>query len=260
MDPLPHLAKIEADENVAVLLAVESGSRAWGFPSPDSDWDVRFIYARPTLWHLQVDTGRDVIERQLPDDLDLSGWDVRKTLGLVLRGNCTIREWLCSPIVYRSEEDLVGQIRQIGDLVNARHAAIYHYLSLIERVRSQWLQRSPVNLKKYLYAVRPALVLRWLRTHREGTPPMDIPRLMAEVDINRDELRDLDELLCLKALASEIGSGPAMPAIDAMIEREVSLGTVAALQEPRVTPSHAVIDMANKTLATAAAFVDQRQR
>ncbi len=258
IDPMPHLANIEATEGVALIFAAESGSRAWGFPSPDSDWDIRFIYARPTLWHLQIAPGRDVIEQQLPGDLDLAGWDMRKTLGLILRGNCTVREWLASPIIYMSEDRLVERLRSLCDLVPARRSAWHHYVRLIERVCGQWLRRSPVNLKKYLYAVRPALVLRWLRTHAEGTPPMDIGRLVAEVDVSPSEWRELQDLLDQKARSSEIGMGEALPAIDAMIANERALGGAAALAEPQEAASREALANARDLMIAASAFADKK--
>lgn len=258
MDPLPALAKVEQDEGVAVLLAIESGSRAWGFASPDSDWDVRFLYARPTLWHLGLHDRRDVIERSLPDDLDLSGWDMRKTLGLLLRGNCTIREWLASPIRYRSEPAFVDDLRRLADQVPGRRAALHHYRSLAEQVQARWLQRSPVQLKKYLYAVRPALALRWLRVNGTGFPPMDVPTLRAGAPLSNAERDALDGLLCQKALASEIGSGDTLPALDDMIRTEVLMAEAAAVSDPRLSPDGALVEEANRVLVRAAEFADQR--
>ena len=257
MDPLPALADVEQDEGVAVLLAIESGSRAWGFASPDSDWDVRFVYARPTLWHLGLHDRRDVIERSLPDDLDLSGWDMRKTLGLLLRGNCTIREWLASPIRYRSEPAFVDDLRRLADQVPGRRAALHHYRSLAEQVQARWLQRSPVQLKKYLYAVRPALALRWLRVEA-GFPPMDVPTLRAGVPLSDAERDALDGLLRQKALASEIGVGDTLPALDAMIRTEVLMAEAAALAEPKLPPDASLVAEANRILVRAAAFADGR--
>ena len=93
-----RLAAIEAAEGVRYLLAVESGSRAWGFPSPDSDYDIRFVYVRKRDWYLRLEPGRDVIEAPIEDEIDLNGWDIRKTLGLMLKSNAVVSEWLSSPI------------------------------------------------------------------------------------------------------------------------------------------------------------------
>lgn len=87
-----RLSAIEAEERVRVLMAVESGSRAWGFPSPDSDYDIRFIYVRPRDWYLSLSPGRDVIERPIVDEIDLNGWDIRKAFGLLLKSNAVVSE------------------------------------------------------------------------------------------------------------------------------------------------------------------------
>ncbi len=109
-----RLAALEREHEVRVLYAVESGSRAWGFPSPDSDFDIRFIYAHEPEWYLSVLEGRDVLETPLDDlGLDVSGWDLRKTLRLFLKSNPALYEWLVSPIVYR---DMCGLARELRDL------------------------------------------------------------------------------------------------------------------------------------------------
>ena len=90
-----RLEEIERSESVRILLAVESGSRAWGFPSPDSDYDVRFLYARPRDWYLSIDARRDVIECPIEDVLDINGWDIRKALHLLLKANPVLAA--CSP-------------------------------------------------------------------------------------------------------------------------------------------------------------------
>jgi uncharacterized protein len=256
MNPLPHLLEVEAHERVAVLFAAESGSRAWGFASPDSDWDVRFIYARPTLWHLNLTPGRDVIEQLLPGDVELAGWDMRKTLGLTLRGNCAVREWLCSPIIYRSEAPFADGLRELCRMAPGRNAARHHYLALIERVRSQWLRRDPVRLKKYLYAIRPALVLRWLRTHPAGTPPMDIAALLATVKLTQDELAALRQLLAMKAEASELGAGAPLPALDALIAEEVA--HAMAVAEPPEQPRAEALAFAQHLMVETARYADRQ--
>jgi predicted nucleotidyltransferase len=128
------LDAVEREERVGIIFAMESGSRAWGFPSPDSDWDLRFVYARPTRWHLRLDPGRDVIERSLPDDIDLAGWDARKALNLLLGGNTALREWLASPIVYRAEPVLFESFRRLAAAIPARASAAHHYRHLTLRV------------------------------------------------------------------------------------------------------------------------------
>lgn len=249
------LDAIEAEERVVILLAVESGSRAWGFASPDSDWDVRFLYARTTDWHLTVHPGRDVIERMLPGDLDVSGWDLRKTLGLLLRGNCAVREWLGSPVVYRAQPEWVAALQALAARVPAGRAALHHYSALVRRPLES-LQKRPVNLKRYLYAVRPALALRWMRLHDGGTPPMSLPELVAGIPMSRDETEALDELLALKAQTSELGSGDPRPALDALVAGELEKAEAAMLGMGNEAVPADVLRDADALLARGARFAD----
>ena len=103
---LEKLQEIEERENIKILHCVESGSRAWGFASPDSDYDVRFIYVRPKEFYLRLDKTRDVIEWQLDDTLDINGWDIDKTLTLLHTSNPSLFEWNSSPIVYKTTDEL----------------------------------------------------------------------------------------------------------------------------------------------------------
>lgn len=105
-----QLRDIELANNVTVLYACESGSRDWGFASPDSDYDVRFIYVHRLPWYLQVSPQRDVIEVPISGDLDINGWELRKALGLMKKGNATLIEWLDSPVVYRADADFLAQM------------------------------------------------------------------------------------------------------------------------------------------------------
>lgn len=102
------LVDLEIRENIRILWAVESGSRAWGFPSPDSDYDVRFVYVRPLEWYLSLNPGRDVVELPIVDELDVAGWDLRKALRLLVKANPALLEWLSSPIVYRATAEVEG--------------------------------------------------------------------------------------------------------------------------------------------------------
>lgn len=258
IDPIPLLNEIERREQVVNLLAVESGSRAWGFPSPDSDWDVRFVYARTTRWHLTLHKGRDVIERQFPGDIDMAGWDLRKTMGLVLKGNCAIREWLASPITYYSDYDVVSEIAEIATMVPARRASRYHYTSLIRKVRADYLVGEEVKLKKYFYAIRPALCLRWLAELDDGKtlPPIDISALIDETPVSDAEMEAIATLMEQKREASEMGMGKRIPVIDAMIEAEEAkaLAAMAEIEEEPVSAE--AVERANALLIKAAQAAD----
>lgn len=201
-----------------LVIAVESGSRAWGFASPDSDWDVRSIYARPSDWFVALEASRDVIEDPVlgGDPLpDVSGWDMRRALNLAVRGNAVLREWLASPIVYAEAPEITGALRDVLALAADRNATMRHYASQTRWFRETYLTGPEVNLKKYLYAMRSALCLRWLRD-RGDLPPMDLPSLRA-VATGQGESEMLDDLLARKAVTSELGGGPRMAVADAMI-------------------------------------------
>ena len=174
------LDEIERQEGVRILLAVESGSRAWGFPSRDSDYDVRFLYLRPLEDYLSVRPTRDVIERPVEELLDLGGWDVRKALGLIVGSNAVALEWLSSPVVYRRDEAAADALAHLARESAHLPALAHHYDRL---ARGAWSAgEGEPKLKSYFYALRPALSLCWLRRH--GTvPPMDLPSLRAGVPL-----------------------------------------------------------------------------
>ena len=198
-----RLARIERDESVRILPAVESGSRAWGFTSPDSDYDARFLYARPRDWYLALDKRRDAIERPVEDLLDVNGWDIRKAL--LLRANPVLSEWLVSPIRYREDENCARKLLDLAVRTRFRRSARYHYLHLgRSSYRKELAGRETVRLKKYFYSLRPALALRWLRSRAAMLP---LPTLMAGLDLGRELREAIDELIARKAERSEIGTG-----------------------------------------------------
>lgn len=225
------LSGIETAHGVRILLSVESGSRAWGFPSVDSDYDVRFIYVHPLDWYLSLREERDVIERPIDDDLDVNGWDLRKALRLLGNGNPVLREWLVSPIRYREDPTTVGALLDLAHMggQGSRTAARHHYRRLAESAMDNGIRdRLQVKLKKYFYALRPACALAWLRTHDSPALPMDLPSLMDGLPLE-DGLRDeIGGLLALKATASEMGAGERRPRLERFIEQEIGHALEAA--------------------------------
>ncbi|MBQ4101739.1 MAG: nucleotidyltransferase domain-containing protein [Oscillospiraceae bacterium] len=169
------LKEIEEKENIKILHCVESGSRAWGFASPDSDYDVRFIYVRPKEYYLRLDKTRDVIEWQLDDTLDINGWDISKALVLLHKSNPTLFEWNSSPIVYHTTEEW-ERISPIISRYFVAKAGLYHYLSTAKKNYQEYLTGEQVKLKKYFYVLRPILACKWILS--EGTPP---PMLFSEL-------------------------------------------------------------------------------
>jgi hypothetical protein len=155
------LARIEAEYAVKVLFACESGSRGWGFASPDSDYDVRFIYANRLDWYLTVLPGRDVIELPISDVYDVSGWDLRKALGLLRNGNATLVESLASPVIYKADPAFLPAIVTAAGQVSRPERAFHHYLHMARKNYREHLRGETVRLKKYLYVLRPLLACIW---------------------------------------------------------------------------------------------------
>ncbi|MFT4252912.1 MAG: nucleotidyltransferase domain-containing protein [Caulobacter sp.] len=230
-----RLADIAREEGVRVLLAVESGSRAWGFHSPDSDYDVRFVYARPIADYLSLTPPRDVIERPIDDDLDIGGWDVAKALRLVARGNAVVSEWLSSPILYTEDADFRSVFEPIAQAWRDLHGDVAHYHGLARRQWGSFIEgREEVRLKKYFYVIRPAVALQWLRERGDAQPPMSLPRLLDHVRLPPETAEALEDLRRRKQAAGEtVGVGARIPAIDAYVREQMAWAVGA---KPSVAP------------------------
>ena len=232
-----RLDAIERGQRCRILFAVESGSRAWGFPSPDSDYDVRFVYARPADWYLSVYPGRDVIETPIEDEMDVNGWDLRKALHLVLKSNAVISEWMESPIVYRRDAAALKQLRGFADRMLNPRALAYHYLHLARQQVAAKLTRDRIALKRYFYALRPALALRFLRLQGGKRPPMHLQALIDGTELPAATVRIIDRLVAAKSQTRELGSGPRVPALDRLIAAEIAAAAQSVAEMPGRRPS-----------------------
>jgi predicted nucleotidyltransferase len=194
------LASLEAQHDIRILYACESGSRAWGFPSSDSDYDVRFIYVHALDWYLGLDEGPDTLNLPVDDELDLAGWELRKTLRLLRGSNAALVEWLQSPIVYHEvpgfREQLAPQLPQAFNL----KAGLHHYLGQLRRGVEEDLIGEEVRLKRLFYALRSALAARWIR-ERHTLPSMEFAPLRALLPTDLQVV--VDELLAQKAFSNE---------------------------------------------------------
>ena len=221
------IAAIEHEHDVRVLYAAESGSRAWGFASPDSDYDVRFIYVHRRDWYLGIGEPRDVIEAMLPGDLDLAGWDLRKTLRLFLRGNYALNEWLDSPIVYAERGDLAANLRQLLPSAFRAPGGYHHYLRMAQGVHGEHLVDDPVRLKKVFYVLRPLLACRWIR-HTGEQPPTAFERLATAVWVSSGERALIRDLEAAKAAAGEGHRVSLSAPVRAWLNDELAAATDAA--------------------------------
>lgn len=219
-----RLHGIAREENVMILFAVESGSRAWGFHSPDSDYDVRFVYARPVAWHLSLGKKRDVIERPIDDELDISGWELGKALKLAMGSNAVIAEWLQSPIIYHSHPDAISVLSGFARDVLNRKSVTWHYRALALRQQGRLAHPDGgIRLKRYFYILRPVLALRWMRLTDHAMPPMNMQALIAGCALQPAELAALDALIARKKDASEAAAAAdSVPVLDDLVQSEMA--------------------------------------
>ena len=212
------LNEIEHKENVRILHCVESGSRAWGFASPDSDYDVRFIYVRPAEFYLKLEKTRDVIEWQLDDTLDINGWDLKKTMQLLHSSNPTLFEWNQSPIVYKTTDEW----HRISEIINRyflMKSGLYHYLSTAKSNYREFLKGEIVKLKKYFYVLRPLLACRWIL--KEQTPPPMLFSELVESCLEPGLKPVVEDLVRLKMQTPEIGEGKRIDVLNEYIDRSI---------------------------------------
>lgn len=236
--------------NVRILLALESGSRAWGFPSSDSDYDVRMIYARNMQEYLSIEQQRDVIETDLVDDaflgvpLDLNGWDLRKTLQLALKSNAVVVEWLVSPIIYMSDSVVVTKLLQFASSVADLDTFQYHYDHLARHAWEDIIQSSgSVKLKKYFYVLRPAIALAWIRRFGK-VPPMNIAQMMADLELPENVSNVIKRLIEEKAAATEADLTARQDCLDEFLAKILAGNT---LEKPgRTEIGHDKLDAANR--------------
>lgn len=227
------LQEVEQKYGVRVLYACESGSRGWGFASPDSDYDVRFIYVHPPEWYLRIEPQRDVIELPIDDELDVCGWEWRKALGLLKGANPTLIEWLDSPVVYQQDDAVLAALRAQVPHWFSPVRARWHYYSMAKKNFRSYLQDAEVRLKKYFYVLRPLLAVRWIEAGK-GMPPMRFATLLDGSDLTAPLRAEIDALLVLKQKAGEAQYGPRRPLLHAFIQAELARGEVAdALPESR---------------------------
>lgn len=217
------LSEIEQQENVKILHAVESGSRSWGFASPDSDYDVRFVYVRRTEDYLRLSPPRDVIEWELNEVYDLSGWDLQKALRLIHKSNPTIFEWCASPVIYRTTADW-DNVKSLANAYYSQKSGSYHYLSMAKTNYRTYLKGETVRLKKYFYVLRPILACKWVLT--QGTPPPMLFSELVETMLDPALRPVVDDLTRRKMQTPELGEEPAIPVLNAYIE-----ASLAALEQ-----------------------------
>lgn len=215
-----ELARLEQTHDIRILYAVESGSRAWGFASTDSDWDVRFLYVHPLDWYLAIDEKRDNLEDMRPGKIDLAGWELRKALRLFRKSNPPLLEWLHSPIVYAEPFSTAQKMRQLMARYFNPKSCLYHYLHMAAGNYRQYLRTEEVRVKKYFYVLRPLLACRWIE--RTGTmAPMAFETLL-NTQVEAGELKAaIEQLLARKRRGEELDVEPRIPVINTFVEQQL---------------------------------------
>lgn len=213
-----RLEEIEKKENVKIIYAVESGSRAWGVESPDSDYDVRFVYVRKKEDYLKINEMRDVIEWQLDEVLDINGWDLKKTLVQFHKGNATLFEWANSPVVYRTTTEWEEIYKSCKQFFSVK-TSLYHYHGTANSTFRQYLQGDEVKYKKYIYALRPILACKYIENNHT-VPPVKFSDLLKQ-NLPKELSEEIDEMLAIKLKSDEKDMNPKMPVIQKYIEDEI---------------------------------------
>jgi len=214
---LNKLTEIERAKEIEILFAVESGSRAWGFASPDSDYDIRFVYKHKKDWYLNLWEQKDSLQFMTEDDLDGSGWDVRKALKLLAKSNASFLGWLFSPIVYRADDVFLDDIKALAANNFNPVAGFYHYHSM-NKGFEETLGSDKMTLKSFFYAIRTALCAKWVY-EKNTIPPVLFKDLYPLIDAVYHGM--LDDLILLKSKHIEKSNEPVDPVLIALVKQVV---------------------------------------
>jgi predicted nucleotidyltransferase len=217
-DIQPVLATLAAEKGVRILYACEAGSRAWGFASSESDYDVRFIFVYPMHAYLRLDAPPDVIE-YLHENIDLAGWDLYKALRLFRKSNPALLEQLFSPIVYLEESPLIARLRKLAKMHTSSVAILYHYWHMAQHNYHAYIEEKELVLtKKYLYVLRPLFVIDYLQSHRSLPPSTSFADVMRGIELPAPVKEHVLELLDRKREGKPLGIAPADPVLNEWID------------------------------------------
>ena len=230
------LIELEKEEEIKIIYAVESGSRAWGFESADSDYDIRFVFCRPTNHYLEIDERRDVIELPITDELDFSGWDIKKALKLFRKSNPPLLEWLDSPFIYIEKYGFAQALRDALPEHFLPTASFYHYLHMGRNNFKKYLKHEHVQHKKYFYVLRPVLACKWIEAGR-GNVPMKFETLLLQTIPAGELLETVKDLLQRKQEGMEKQLEPKIPILNNFLGEELA----------RISKSHLEKDARNKS-------------
>jgi predicted nucleotidyltransferase len=215
-----ELLKLELQHDIKILYAVESGSRAWGFASTDSDWDVRYIYIHRLDWYLKIDDWKDSQEEILPNDIDLSGWELKKALRLFRKSNPPMLEWLRSPIIYLQQFSTADKLRDLTNEFFNPKSCLHHYLHMAEGNYREYLQKENVRVKKYFYVLRPILACDWIK-QTNTMAPMEFHKLLESQVIDKNVKAKIQNLLTRKIAGEELNEEPKIQVLNDFLEQKI---------------------------------------
>jgi len=218
-----YLSDLEKEKGIKILLACETGSRAWGFPSPDSDFDVRMIYKHQKDWYLNLTEEKDTIEYFLDNnEIDISGWDLRKSLRLLWKSNPPLLERIQSPIIYKVDKDFLTGINTVAQKTYSRIATIHHYSSMAKKAFEEVENTEDYKLKKLFYALRASVACLWILENEE-IPPIEFGKMLNGLVLSANLKTRIGELIEIKSTISETylhkGEKKLLEFIKACIER-----------------------------------------
>ncbi len=219
-----ELLRLQQQHNICILYAVESGSRAWGFASVNSDWDVRYLYIERPEWYLSIDNGKDSREEILPSDIDLSGWELRKALRLFRKSNPPLLEWLRSPIVYMQQHGVAAKMQELAGAYFSPKNCLYHYLSMAAGNYRAYLQTETVRTKKYFYVLRPILACMWIEQYNTMAP-MEFEMMLNQLVTGPQLLKEINHLLERKKTGEELNEEPRIPLLNEYLEERIQYFT-----------------------------------
>lgn len=219
---ITRLKQLEAEHNIRILYACESGSRAWGFASPNSDWDVRFIYVHTADWYLSIDDNKDMMDFPIDEnELDFSGWELRKMLRLLKGSNASPFEWLQSPIVYLDDYLFKAQLWDLATDYFKPRSTAFHYLGLAKSSSKKGLVDGLMDIKKYFYVLRPLLAAYWV-CHKQTVPPMEFEPLLEQIKNRTDLYQAIKTLTANKIIAQEGDFTAPIPIIQTFIQDQLN--------------------------------------
>lgn len=213
------IKEIEAKENIRVLHVIESGSRAWGLASPDSDYDVRFIYVRDRNFYLSLRENKDFIDWELNEVLDINGWDIKKVLQYFHKSNATLFEWSNSPVVYYTTDEWKKLYDEVAGKYFACKSSMYHYYGTANKNYHEYLMEDMVKYKKYFYVLRPILACKWIE-EKKCPPPVLFDELFDSV-LEEDMKPVIADLLTKKVQMSESDKAPKIEKVNQYVEEKL---------------------------------------